>query len=431
MTKASLIGHVIEVFAKFTSRTEIPADITIRNFSRERKYLGSSDRRFISDVYFGTIKNYLRLEAITLDALQTQSTHPQLVIAAYCIIFRGDTPAEMRKIISTLSGDLARNYPLEIFEKFADRALEDKRMQELSPTQRLAILYSYPEWFVEHLEKEYGPETEVVLKSLNEEATTNLRVNTTVTTREKLQKVLKEAGVETTFGTLSDDALILRRRMNVWDLKPFKEGQFEIQDEASQLIAPFAAISSNRLRILDACAGAGGKALHFSSLLRGGGEIFATDVDPYKLEELKKRTIRSNAQNIRIVKPDKYDQYLGTKTFGTFDVVLLDVPCSGTGTLRRNPSIKWRLSEQMHNELIEKQRHILEHNAPYVKEKGVLLYSTCSLLKSEGEEQINWFLSLHPEFTLEATRRTHPEQERCDGFFVARLRRRQESKIEN
>jgi 16S rRNA (cytosine967-C5)-methyltransferase len=215
--------------------------------------------------------------------------------------------------------------------------------------------------------------------------------------------------------------------MNLWDLKPFKQGHFEVQDEASQIVAPFANITSKKIRVLDACAGAGGKSLHFASLMHGSGEIFATDVDKYKLDEMRKRVIRSNAQNIRIVKPDKYDEKLGVQAFGSFDVVLLDVPCSGTGTLRRNPSIKWRLTESMHDELIEKQRTILERNSPYVKEGGVLLYSTCSLLKSEGEEQVDWFLGLHSEYALEDTRRTRPDIEGADGFFVARLRRRKSS----
>ncbi|HET9136232.1 MAG TPA: hypothetical protein VFO76_06310, partial [Candidatus Kapabacteria bacterium] len=424
MTKSSLLGHTIEAFTRFLQKSGLPADITIRTYFRERKYLGSTDRRFIGDVYFGAIKQFERLRSITADALPTSDIQPQLIIAAYCLVFRDESPKELRNIISGLPGNIARNYPLGVFEKIVDRPYEENRLSVLPSAERMSIYYSFPLWFVTHLELEYGAETETLLKSLNEEAKTNLRVNRTLTTRDALQKILSDAGLRTSISSLAEDALILEKRTNVWDLKAFKDGLFEIQDEASQLVAPFANINSNRIRILDACSGAGGKTLHFSSLLRGSGEIVATDVDPYKLDELKKRSIRSNAQNIRIVKPDKYDQYLGTKAFGSFNIVLLDVPCSGTGTLRRNPSIKWNLTSTMHDELIEKQRHILERNAPYVKEGGVLLYSTCSLLKSEGEDQANWFLSLHPEFTLEATRRTHPEQDHCDGFFVARLRRK-------
>ena len=257
---------------------------------------------------------------------------------------------------------------------------------------------------------------------MNSEAPTVLRVNTLVTTRDELRKELAENGIETELSKVSEYALLLHKRLNVWDLPSFKHGAFEIQDEASQLVAPFADIHSKRIKILDACAGAGGKTLHLSSILENQGEIFATDVDPRKLEELKKRVVRSHSQNVRIVYPDKYDQQIRTKS-NWFDIVLLDVPCSGTGTLRRNPSIKWNLTEEMLLELSRKQRAILEENLSLVKNGGILLYATCSLLKSEGEEQVELFSKAHPEFHLEEIKRTHPDTDGCDGFFAARLRK--------
>lgn len=425
MTKASLIGHAIEVFADFTSNPTLPSDIMIRNYFRERKYLGSNDRRFIADTYFGTIKHFMRLEAISQEALKTKFYHPQLVVSAFLLVFKGENPRELQQIIETLGNNkFARSYPLTVFEQMADPKIEERRLKQMKPAERLALFYSFPIWFAEAIEKDYGiDQVEPILKSLDEEAPTVLRANRSFVTREELKKELQEAGIETTESVVAEDALILKKRINVWDLKAFKAGHFEIQDEGSQLVAPFAKITSNRIRVLDACSGAGGKALHFSSLLRNHGEIFATDVDGRKLDEARKRFIRSNAQNIRIVKPEKQDEVLGIKTFGTFDVVLLDVPCSGTGTIRRNPSIKWRLSDEMHDELIAKQRSILERNAPYVKSGGVLLYSTCSLLKSESEDQVAWFTELHPEFTAEEMRRVRPDIEGTDGFFVARLRR--------
>jgi 16S rRNA (cytosine967-C5)-methyltransferase len=114
---------------------------------------------------------------------------------------------------------------------------------------------------------------------------------------------------------------------------------------------------------------------------------------------------------------------LGEDKTAWFDLVLLDVPCTGTGTLRRNPGIKWVLTEQMLSELLEKQQIIMEENARFVKRGGTLLYATCSLLKEEGEDQMKWFTSVHPEFTLEETLRTRPDLQGCDGFFVARLRK--------
>lgn len=423
MQKGSLIGHVIEAYSEFAHNSAIPADAVLRRFFINRKYLGSKDRRVIATAYFGTIKNYLRLEAIAQDAFKSEVHKPELIIAAYFILFESEKPEEMRRYLMELTNDFAADYPRQTFEAMADRSREESRLAKLSPDERLSVLHSFPSWFVKEIENEYDADSiEPLLNALNAEAPTVLRVNTTMISRDELRKGLIEEGIETELSSVSEDALLLHKRINVWDLPSFKNGAFEIQDEASQLVAPFADIHSNRIKILDACAGAGGKTLHLSSLLVNQGEIFATDVDGRKLEELKKRVVRSNAQNIRIVAPDKYDSVLKNKS-EFFDIVLLDVPCTGTGTLRRNPSIKWNLTEETLSELVEKQRSILEANIHFIKHGGTLLYATCSLLKKEGEDQIEWFTSTHPEFTLDQIKRTHPERDGCDGFFVARLRK--------
>jgi 16S rRNA (cytosine967-C5)-methyltransferase len=259
---------------------------------------------------------------------------------------------------------------------------------------------------------------------MNDEAPTVLRANTlVVANREELAEELKKEECETSFSHIAQNALILPKRINVMGLESFRRGAFEMQDESSQLVAPFSKITKSLVRVLDACAGAGGKTLHLAALLRNRGEIYATDVDPWKLEELKKRVRRSTAQNVRIVKPDERERMLGPEKKHWFDVVLLDVPCTGTGTLRRNPSIKWVLTEQMLSEVLEKQKAILEENIDFVKTGGTLLYATCSVLKDEGEDQIQAFVERHPEFVLEETMRTRPDKEGCDGFFAARLRK--------
>ena len=423
MQKASLIGHTIEVYSEFANNSAVPADSVLRRFFLNRKYLGSNDRRIIATAYFGTIKNFLRLEAIAQDAISTEVHRSELIVAAYFIVFENEEPETMRLYLTELPNSFKSDYPRQAFQAMADRDREEHRLRTLSANEKLSVLHSFPLWFVTELEKEYQHNiVEPLLIALNTEAPISVRVNTTVISREELRKELSVQGIETEFSTLSNYGLLLHKRMNIWDLPSFKRGAFEIQDEASQLVAPFAGIHSNRIKILDACAGAGGKTLHFSSLLENHGEIFATDVDGRKLEELKKRVVRSHAQNIRIVHPDKYDSIFKNKS-EWFDIVLLDVPCSGTGTLRRNPSIKWNLTEEMLAELIAKQQTILEANKNFVKPGGILLYATCSILKSEGEEQIEWFCRKHPEFHLEETKRTHPETDRCDGFFVARLKK--------
>jgi 16S rRNA (cytosine967-C5)-methyltransferase len=422
MQKSSLIGHIIEVYSEFAGNSNIPADAVLRRFFLNRKYLGAGDRRQIASAYFGAIKNFLRLEAIAQDAFPSEIHKPELIIAAYFIVFESESAKDVQQYINNLSNEFQQEYPLEIFQEMADREREEMRLRGLPDNERLSIQQSFPLWFIDEIDKEYKDESESLLVSLNGEAPTVLRVNTTITNRDELRKELAEQGIESKLSKISEYGLILQKRINIWDLPSFKRGAFEIQDEASQLVAPFADIHSKRVKILDACAGAGGKTLHFSTLLENQGEIFATDVDPRKLEELKKRVVRSKAQNVRIVHPDQYEKILGDKS-DWFDIVLLDVPCSGTGTLRRNPSIKWNLTEEMLAELIAKQRVILEKNIHFIKPGGKLLYATCSVLKSESEDQIEWFCNEHPEFLLEEMKRILPEKDGCDGFFVARLKK--------
>ena len=422
MQKSSLIGHTIEAYSEFAENSAIPADAILRKFFFNRKYLGSVDRRVIASAFFGAIKNFLRLEAIAQDALPSEIHKPELIIGAYFILFENVPPKEMQEYIKRLTNTFKHDYPLEIFQAMADSMREENRLSLLPKSKRLATLHSFPLWFVKKIDKEYGAGTESLLASLNSEAPTVLRVNTAITTREELRKELAQESIDTELSKISEYGLVLKKRINVWDLKSFKRGTFEIQDEASQLVAPFADIHSKRIKILDACAGAGGKTLHLSALLENQGEIFATDASPRKLEELKKRIVRSKAQNVRIVQPDQYEKTLGTKS-DWFDIVLLDVPCTGTGTVRRNPSIKWNLTEEMLAELTGKQRDIIEKNIHFIKPGGKLLYATCSILQEEGEEQMEWLIKLHPEFKLEEKKRTHPERDGCDGFFVARLKR--------
>ncbi len=418
MQPSSLYGHAVEVFAEFRENPAVPADAVIRRFFLERKYLGAKDRRFIADTYFGTIKNWRRLEELVRDSFEDCEVTADRTIAAFAIVLRGE-PAE-----NTREAFVKFHLPTDALARLADRDRETARLAELSIAERLGILHSFPAWLVTRMSEEYGSENvEAILASLNGEAPTAIRANTLHTSREELYTEFQNVGLETTPSEIAPDALVLSKRVNVLGLPEFQRGAFEVQDEASQLVVPLAHIRKTAIKALDACAGAGGKTLHLSALMKNHGEIFATDLDPHKLEALKQRSRRSGAQNIRIVLPDQRERILGPDKTAWFDLVLLDAPCTGTGTLRRNPGIKWLLTEQMLAELVGKQRMILEENAHFVKPGGTLLYATCSLLTEEGEAQMEWFTGQHPEFVVEETLRTRPDTGGCDGFFAARLKR--------
>jgi 16S rRNA (cytosine967-C5)-methyltransferase len=420
MRLSSIAGHVTEVFSIFREHPAIPADAVLRRFFVERKYLGAKDRRNIAEYYYGAIRNYRRIEARVADTFPDEPISEAQMIAAI-LLMRGTGPAEVQATFA----DIGIPFELPAIERLADAELERVRLEKLSFIERLGVLYSFPTWCALRIGAEYGMDAlEPILTSMNEEAPISLRANTMLTTRENLQQELLREGFESTLSAIAPDAIKIGRRISALSLESFRRGLFEVQDEGSQLVVPFAQIRKTAIKALDACAGAGGKTLHLAALMKNHGEIYASDAEARKLEELKIRSRRSGAQNIRIVLPSQKEKMLGADKTERFDLVLLDVPCTGTGTLRRNPGIKWLLTEQMLAELLAKQRVILEENARFVKPGGTLLYATCSLLKEEGEDQMKWFANIHPEFSLEETLRTRPDIQGCDGFFVARLRKR-------
>lgn len=419
MRLSSIAGHVTEVFSIFRENPAVPADAVLRRFFVERKYLGAKDRRSIAEYYYGAIRNYRRLEARVADAFPDEPVSEAQMVAAI-LLMRGTGPAEVQATFA----DIDIPFELPAIERLADAELERLRLEKLSFVERLAVLYSFPTWCALRIGAEYGMDAlEPILASLNEEAPISLRANTMLTTREVLQEELFREGFQSTPSMIAPDAIKIGRRISALSLESFRRGLFEVQDEASQLVVPFAQIRKTAIKALDVCAGAGGKTLHLAALMKNHGEIYATDVEARKLDELKIRSRRSGAQNIRIVLPVQKEKMLGEDKTEWFDLVLLNVPCTGTGTLRRNPGIKWLLTEQMLSELLAKQQVILEENVRFVKPGGTLLYATCSLLKEEGEDQMKWFTNSHPEFSLEETLRTRPDIQGCDGFFVARLRK--------
>jgi len=283
------------------------------------------------------------------------------------------------------------------------------------------IRESIPDWLDRLGEEELGDDWDPVLHSLNTYPPLAIRVNTLRTDADALKARLKEAGHDMRKTGIAPDALVFKQKVNVFRLPEFRKGLFEVQDPASQLVSIFLGVEPG-MKVVDACAGQGGKTLHLSCLMEGRGRLLAMDDVEWKLSELKKRAKRAGARNIET------RTVTGTKSYkrmkGTFDRVLLDVPCSGLGALRRNPDIKWSLSAESLERLKNVQRDILTSYTQLVKEGGRFVYSTCSVLPSEGEEQVRWFLKgKGEEFKLVEEKRTRPDIEGFDGFYMALVER--------
>lgn len=283
------------------------------------------------------------------------------------------------------------------------------------------ISKSIPNWLYKRGREELSEKWDDELEALNLEAKLILRVNRIVISPKKLQQeLLDKYQIETQFIKGYDDALLLNVRKNLRKNPLYLKGFFEIQDANSQKIAPFTEVKPG-MNVIDGCAGAGGKTLHLASLMRNKGNIIALDIERNKIKELSKRARRNKVKCItnNWVGDAEYKESL-TKWA---DRVLIDAPCSGLGTLKRNPELKWKLTHDRILEVINLQRKILLEQSKWVKEGGKLIYATCSTLSSENQRQIKWFLKQKEgaNFRLEKEEIFYAYKTQFDGFYAARL----------
>ncbi len=297
-------------------------------------------------------------------------------------------------------------------------AILERSKDAVSPALRASV----PDWMDTRLGRELGAAWPAIRETLNKPADVYLRVNTLKTERRSLKTRLAQDGFATE--TLKDipTALHMRQRYNVFGMAAFKEGMFEVQDASSQRVAPFLQVEPG-MKVVDACAGAGGKTLHLGALMQNKGKIIALDVHDWKLIELRRRAARAGVDvaETRVIESTKTLKRLA----GFADRLLLDVPCSGLGVLRRNPDAKWKLSNEEIDRLIIEQQDILTRYSALVKPGGKLVYATCSILPSENEEQVQKFLAAQgDQWTLEEELKINPAETGHDGFYAARLARR-------
>jgi 16S rRNA (cytosine967-C5)-methyltransferase len=278
---------------------------------------------------------------------------------------------------------------------------------------------SIPDWMDELCVKELGVEKWTnEISALNEQAEVILRVNTLKTNKLALQKKLEDEGIETEPVRGYEYALKLKERANVFVTEAFKLGFFEVQDASSQLVAEYLDVKPG-MKVIDTCAGAGGKSLHLAALMENKGQLIATDIYESKLRKLKIRARRNGVHNITTKEIDSLKVIKKMK--GTADRVLIDAPCSGIGVLKRNPDSKWKLEPEFIDNIIKTQAEILENYSQLVKVGGKMVYATCSILPSENEKQVQLFLKNHPEFQLEKQNKVSAYKSGFDGFYMALL----------
>jgi len=370
------------------------ADKVIEKTLKQNPKWGSRDRRFIAETTYDIVRWHRLLAACV------RNPDYYSLLGAYFVLRGIELP------------------PWEEFRNVDPKAVAAKQ-REAEGVRK--IRESVPDWLDDLGERELGDRWDDELQALNGEAPVVLRTNTIKTSAKKLQERLMKEDVETSRIEGLPDALVVSRRQNVFRLAPFLEGEFEVQDAASQAVAPFLEVKPG-MRVVDACAGAGGKTLHLAALMENKGRLIALDVEQWKLDELKKRARRGGVSNLetRVIDSARVIKRLA----GTADRLLLDVPCSGLGVLRRNPDAKWKLSALYIKEVQALQQTILRDYSDIVKPGGYMVYATCSILPSENEEQVKWFLKKRGDaFTLVREKRLWPS-EGFDGFYMALLQRK-------
>ena len=375
------------------------ADKVVQRTLKSDKRWGSKDRKFVAETIYDMVR-WKRLYNEIAGTKEHYSKENLWKNFAVWAVLKGYELPDWKQFAGT---------PVRRIKGRFDECKKIRKIRE-----------SIPDWLDELGESELGDRWDRELHELNRQARVILRVNTLKTDRESLQKLLQKEQVETS--TLPDlpDALVLTERKNVFLTRAFKKGLFEVQDASSQLVAPYLDVQPGQ-KVIDTCAGAGGKTLHLASLMENKGQIIAMDIYGHKLEELRKRAKRDGVHNIttRAIQGSK-----SIKKFkGKADRVLIDAPCSGLGVLKRNPDSKWKLDADFLERIRKTQSEILDQYSSMVKPGGKMVYATCSILPSENELQVESFLKNHPEFKLAHDKKVSPFESKFDGFYMALLER--------
>lgn len=375
------------------------ADKVIEHTLRQSPKAGSRDRAFIAETTYDIVR-YYRLYEVVLGRAPVSEQ-------------------DFWKICGIHFIKLGRALPDWSEFRGLDEAEIRAEIAELQAVRKLRE--SVPDWLDELGAAELGDDIWAeTLTQLNRPAQVVLRTNTLKTNALDLKIALAAEGIEANL--VEADALVLHRRQNVFQSQAFKNGLFEVQDFSSQMVASMLAPQPG-MRVVDACAGGGGKTLHLAALMQNRGSLIALDTLDWKLAELKIRARRAGATNIE-TRPIENRKVI-KRLYGTADRLLLDVPCSGLGVLRRNPDSKWKLTPEFVENLRVTQADILQSYNPICKPGGRMVYATCSVLPSENQQQVEKFLASEAGrgFNLLEEKRILPQDRGFDGFYMALLER--------
>jgi 16S rRNA (cytosine967-C5)-methyltransferase len=413
MIPAARIQAVIELLATIIA-TPKPADSTVSAYFRDRRFIGSKDRAAINTRVFRIMRAWHRL-GWWIKHCGCDVNARTLVVAD--LMFEREHSLE--SIIDTFSGEGYAPRKLNEAELKMAKAMDKKNLEH--PHIPLREKTECPEWAFEMLQKGLGEGYEAEMRAMMAAAPMDLRVNAIKAKRDEVLAQLKKDGIDAEPGKHAPLSIRVFGRPQISQHPLYLDGSIEIQDEGSQMIA-VAADAKPGEQVADFCAGAGGKTLALGAAMNNKGRIVALDVMEKRLEQAKLRFRRAGLHNIetRLLLSER-DKWV-KRHQEHFDLVLVDAPCTGTGTWRRAPDQRWRVLGPPVNELLPLQRNILDSACRMVKPGGRLVYATCSLLAEENENQIEAFIGAHPEFEIKGEfLKMTPARHDTDGFFAAVL----------
>ena len=428
MTPGARIEAAIALGAGIEA-TDAPADAVIARFFRGRRYMGSGDRRAVTDRVYGVLRRRARLDWWLERA--GLSASPRCRVIADLVLVDG---LQAAAVAALFDGGRHRPAPLAADEQGLVQSLAGHALDEAAMPDWVAL--EYPAWLDAPLRRQWGDSLGQEMAALNRPAPVDLRVNTVKATRAEAAAALAAEGIAALPTPLSPLGLRLQSRLRLEGVAAFRRGLVEVQDEGSQLVALLAGARPG-MTVIDFCAGAGGKTLALAAAMTGdgggvAGRLIACDASAARLGRMDERLHRAGIKGIERRPPAAEDEA---------DRVLVDAPCSGSGTWRRHPDARWRLDAAGVDALVERQRHILADAAQVVRPGGRLVYATCSLLPAENEEQVRRFLEQGRDFAVVAMAeawaatiggrcpaagpflRLSPAGSGTDGFFAAVLER--------
>ena len=382
----------------------IPIEKALKEWFKKNRFAGSNDRRSIRDIIFDILRK--RLILFYPFQINNYSETGRILVLSYLYIYKRDTFSLSDIIDSKYFLPPIKNEELLILNRINDYI-------EKAPKN---IVLNYPEFLEKKLTKTLGNNFNKVMEIFLERAPIYLRVNNLKTNLEDELYNLEKENILCEYCSVSKNALIIKTgEQFLKKSSSYQLGNVELQDLSSQLTTEFDEISIGK-RILDFCAGSGGKSLAIASRLKNNADIFAHDINSFKLSNLLNRSIRAGARIKTLISNNlnKYENF--------FDIVFVDAPCSGTGTWRRDPKIKWEINDQKINILSKNQYKIIKNSCKYLKKGGFLIYVVCSLLEDEGELVVNKFLINNQKFSIINKEFYHPINA-SDGFYYAILKK--------